>query len=179
MISGYYDPAGILWVGTHGGGVLHSDRRWEFFNQFHQKLHNEIGEIVIDEKNYIYLSTFHQGILKSLSPFTDTTVPLMFRGYFNGENGKYKTFLCAEKDLRGTLWFGGARGILLEKSVHSEKGTFYVLPSQESIKCIFADMGGLWLGTDHGLFWFSLEEKHFEKNTGRFTGCRNLCNRKR
>lgn len=163
MISGYYDPAGILWVGTHGGGVLHSDRRREFFNQFHQKLHNEIGGIVIDEKNYIYLSTFHQGILKSLSPFTDTTVPLMFKRYFNGENGKYKTFLCAEKDLRGTLWFGGARGILLEKSVHSEKGTFYVLPSQESIKCIFADMGGLWLGTDHGLFWFSLEEKHFEK----------------
>ena len=50
MISVYYDSQGILWIGTNGGGVMYSDLRLQYFNQFHQDRHNEICGITADDK---------------------------------------------------------------------------------------------------------------------------------
>lgn len=62
MISSYYDPHGFLWIGTHGGGVLVSDWKWNFIKQYNFKEDNEVESIIIDDDQRIYLSTYEQGI---------------------------------------------------------------------------------------------------------------------
>ena len=51
MISAYYDPEGIIWVGTQGGGVYASDLRKQFYLRFHQETHNEICGMTTDKSN--------------------------------------------------------------------------------------------------------------------------------
>lgn len=69
MISAYYDPTGLLWIGTNGGGVMYSDLRSQFYHRYYQKRHNEICGIVMDDSRYVWLATFHKGIMKSTLPY--------------------------------------------------------------------------------------------------------------
>ena len=55
-------PPGFLWIGTHGGGVLVSDWKWNFIKQYNFKEDNEVESIIIDDEKRIYLSTYEQGI---------------------------------------------------------------------------------------------------------------------
>lgn len=70
MISGYYDEEGLLWIGTEGGGVLFSDLRQLFYHQYAQTRSNEICGIQMDEDGYVWLATFHKGVLRSTQPLT-------------------------------------------------------------------------------------------------------------
>ena len=65
MIAAYYDSHGILWIGTDGGGVIWSDLRMQFYNCFYQDRHNEICSIVADDDHYLWLATYHKGIMRS------------------------------------------------------------------------------------------------------------------
>ena len=69
MICSYYDSQNIIWIGTAGGGIIYADLRKDYYNQYHQNRHNEICSIVSDNDGYIWLSTFHKGIMKSTHPF--------------------------------------------------------------------------------------------------------------
>lgn len=69
MIAAYYDSHGILWIGTDGGGVIWSDLRMQFYNRFYQDRHNEICSIVADDDHYLWLATYHKGIMRSRTAF--------------------------------------------------------------------------------------------------------------
>lgn len=69
MITAYYDPQGILWIGTDGGGAIWSDLREQFYKRYYQDRHNEICSIVGDDEGYVWLTTFHRSILRSRTPY--------------------------------------------------------------------------------------------------------------
>lgn len=103
MISAYYDPLGLVYFGTHGGGVVVLDLRERFYERFSQEETNEICDIVTDDKGYIWLATFHGEILRSDAPF-DSSEVLGFSAVRRVAEGK--ATLCAVKDEEGNLWFG-------------------------------------------------------------------------
>lgn len=69
MISAYYDPNGILWIGTNGGGVMYSDLTSQFYTRYYQDRYNEICGVLMDDEQHIWLATFHKGIMKSDMPY--------------------------------------------------------------------------------------------------------------
>ena len=111
MISGYYDEEGLLWIGTEGGGVLFSDLRQLFYHQYAQTRSNEICGIQMDEDGYVWLATFHKGVLRSTQPF-DVSHSLSFESFDTGIPG-LKTVLCSSPDKNGGFWFGTQDGRVL------------------------------------------------------------------
>lgn len=158
MISVYYDLQGILWIGTHGGGVMFSDLRLQYFNQFHQNRHNEICGITADGDGYIWLATFHKGIMKSSGPF-NSLAKLEFETVGNNEVKNKKTVLCLFKDKKGNIWFGNQDGTL---TFYNRQGVFQVcalnidsLVNRASIWSLYIDSkDNFWVGTDNGLLLY-------------------------
>ena len=74
MKTGFYDKEGLIWIGTEGGGILYADLREIFYKQYIQKHANEISSILMDNKDYIWLTTFHKGLMRSIEPFDLTQV---------------------------------------------------------------------------------------------------------
>lgn len=161
MISAYYDPAGILWIGTHGGGVLYSDQRWSFFTQYHQELHNEIGGIVVGDDQNVYLATFHQGVLKSEQPFDNDVSSITFGFCPNGN----ATYISTGKSEDGTLWFGSDQGSLLELPAGETIPRIHFLPVMAKIHSIFPDemQNALWIGTNRGFYRYDCHTETFER----------------
>ena len=159
MISVYYDSQGILWIGTNGGGVMYSDLRLQYFNQFHQDRHNEICGITADDKGYIWLATFHKGIMKSREPFNPLEM-LDFDTVGSREVKSRETVLCLLKDEDGNIWFGNQDGTL---SVYDKSGTFRVytlywngLINKSPIWSLYIDTKkNFWIGTKTGLLKFN------------------------
>lgn len=162
MISGYYDPAGILWIGTHGGGVLYSDQRWSFFTQYHQELHNEIGGIAIGEDHCVYLATFHQGILKSNRPLGRDGVSSLKLDLCPDGNA---TYISAGKSDDGTLWFGSDQGVLLEFPAGGARPRSHPMPVAAWIRSIFPEKssGTILLGTNYGFYRYDCNSETFER----------------
>lgn len=69
MISACYDPNGLLWIGTNGGGVMYSDLRSQFYDRYYQDRHNEICDILMDDSHRLWLATYHKGIMRSDIPY--------------------------------------------------------------------------------------------------------------
>ena len=161
MISVYYDSQGILWIGTNGGGVMYSDLRLQYFNQFHQDRHNEICGITADDKGYIWLATFHKGIMKSRKPFNLLEM-LDFDTVGSREVKSRETVLCLLKDGEGNVWFGNQDGTL---SVYDRSGLFrsYTLypdglMNKSSVWSLYMDSKKIfWIGTEGGLLRFNPE----------------------
>ena len=78
MISSYFDPNGILWIGTHGGGIIISDRRWDIIKRYQQNCDNETNSIITDSSDRIYLATYHKGIMRSTKSFCPSDSTLQF-----------------------------------------------------------------------------------------------------
>lgn len=156
MLAAYYDPNGVLWIGTNGGGVMYSDLRSQFFNQYHQKRHNEVCGIAMDSDRYLWLATFHQGIMKSNEPFDP-----MKRLHFSTVNAPVlrnrQTVLCVLRDRGENLWFGNSDGTLTCYNEKSKQFTFYpLLPNgkanSSSVWALYMDKKNrIWVGTEQGL----------------------------
>lgn len=164
MISAYYDPEGIMWIGTQGGGVYASDLRKQFYQRFHQETHNEICGMATDKKDHIWLASFHKGILKSTEAF-DPQGRLSFESVSVGTGN---TVLCVATDRNGDLWFGNNHSELIW--YNSDNDSFTVYPIRISGKpdwigsvwYILCDgQDRLWLGTTNGLLLFNPVTKHF------------------
>lgn len=158
MISAYYDPEGIIWVGTQGGGVYASDLRKQFYQRFNQETHNEICEMVTDKKQRIWLASFHKGILRSKEPF-DPQSRLSFEPVSSGTGS---TVLCVAADKNGDLWFGNNSSELIR--YHSDTEVLSVLPIRVADDpgwtgsvwvLLFDSQDRLWLGTSNGLLLFN------------------------
>lgn len=158
MISSYYDPAGIMWIGTHGGGIIMADLRWNFYKRYEQDCDNETESIITDDKGRIYLSTYHLGILRSTTPFRAPDANLTFESIPVAEAGA--TYLCSIKDHEGTLWFGNKDGRII--SYNSVRETYKVYDALSrynvSIHTLFVDSNDrFWVGTSNGLFLLDKE----------------------
>lgn len=156
MLSAYYDPNGVLWIGTNGGGVMYSDLRSQFFNQYHQKRHNEICGIVMDSDRYLWLATFHQGIMKSDAPF-DPVKRLSFSTVGSLAVRNKETVLCALQARDKNLWFGNSDGTLTCYNEESKQFTVCPLPVNGKVNsapvwALHEDKKSrLWVGTESGL----------------------------
>lgn len=162
MVSAYYDPEGLLWIGTNGGGVLYSDLRVQYYNQYHQDRHNEICGITVDNNRYLWLATYHKGIMRSEQPFS-TAHALNFKQIDVSGIGVSKTVLCLLKDKQGNIWFGHKDGNLTfynEKTGIVETRTLVVnrgvRPTE--IWALYIDSNSrFWIGTNQGIFLYHPE----------------------
>ena len=157
MISVYYDPKGILWIGTDGGGGIWSDLRNRFYRHFYQNRHNEICSILGDDQGYVWLATFHEGLLRSCSPFKPDE-DLDFKQVGDGAGRLDRTVLCGMKDGRGNLWFGNADGTLTKYGHHDRRLRTFGLrdgkgfQNKSAVWSLLADSRGrIWAGTEEGL----------------------------
>lgn len=164
MISAYYDTEGILWIGTHGGGVIYSDLRMQYYKQFQQDRHNEICGIEADNKGYIWLATFHKGIMRSESPF-EVSHPLHFSTQNDPEIKSNKTVLSLFKDTDGNLWFGNRDGTLTFYNVKSGKFKVHTLfkngekPNNSPVWAICIDRNdNFWIGTEVGILLYDRQK---------------------
>lgn len=158
MITAFYDPQGILWIGTDGGGAIWSDLREQFYKRYYQDRHNEICSIVADDEGYVWLTTFHRSILRSRTPY-HTDEELDFTPAGNSESQKRHTVLSSCKDAEGDLWFGNADGTLTHYEAKTKRFQIVKLTDSAghanngSVWSLLADsQGRVWAGTQSGLF---------------------------
>lgn len=171
MISVYYDPQGVVYIGTHGGGVIISNLKEQFYNTFYQEQTNEICGITADKQKYIWLATFSGEILRSKLPF-DPSNKMDFESVrkpvIRGENA----VLCVTKDKQGNLWFGNSNSSISYYNIGTKEFTDYLIPpdfkdagsSGKSVYVwtLFIDrQDRLWLGTSRGLMLFNRKTATF------------------
>ncbi len=168
MISAYYDPDGVVWIGTNGGGVMYSDLRSQFYNQFHQERHNEICGILTDSKKNVWMATFHQGIMRSSQSF-DPVRRMNFTTVGPPEIRERHTVLCATKDARGTLWFGNKDGTLTSYDDRTEQFRLHTLQDGThintlSVWALYVDAKQrLWVGTSSGVWMLKPESGYCKR----------------
>jgi len=112
----YQDKAGVLWVGTYGGGLnrFHEDsRRFEVF--LPGKGNSVINGILEDELGQLWISN-NQG-LAILNPLTG-----QFRNFDvrDGLSGNEFNMGAYWKDSAGLMYFGGLTGVTALKPGHFE-----------------------------------------------------------
>lgn len=162
MIAAYYDAQGVIWIGTNGGGVIWSDLRMQFYSRFYQDRHNEICSIVMDDNKFLWLATFHKGIMKSRVPFGNTE-KTDFSSVGSSEVKKRETVLCALKDETGDLWFGNQDGTLTRYSEKTRSFTIVPLATAAGVNraavwTLFVDSKQrFWIGTQEGLLLLDRE----------------------
>ena len=119
------DSNGILWIGTHGGGIIISDRRWDIIKRYQQNCDNETNSIITDSSDRIYLATYHKGIMRSTKSFcpSDSTLQFVTIPIPQLE----PTYFCAVRDKNGLLWFGNKNGRLLCYNTSNDTYTIHPL----------------------------------------------------
>lgn len=155
MLSVYYDKNGQLWIGTNGGGVIRTDLKKPFYHQYYQERHNEICGIAVDDERYVWLATFHRGIMRSKYPFEEDIIPEF--DSVGPENVRSKsTVLCALKDSVGTLWFGNNDGTLTSFHPASRKFQIHSISRLSApVWALYMDsLQHLWVGTEKGLYFY-------------------------
>lgn len=168
MISAYYDSHGILWIGTDGGGAIWSDLRMQFYNRFNQDRHNEICSIVMDDDHYLWLATFHKGIMRSDNVF-NCSEKMDFSSVGILEVRNRETVLCSLKDEWGNLWFGNQNGTLTcyQKKTQSFRVLSLTTESginRASVWALFIDSRKrFWIGTQQGLLLYDLKNNSCRK----------------
>lgn len=152
MVTGYYDTEGMLWIGTEGGGVLYSDLRQLFYLQYAQAHSNEICGIQMDQKGYLWLSTYHKGLMRSVQPF-ESSISVDFRSVELGR-ATVPTMLCSTADACGGLWFGSQGGEIFRYGADG-KWQFIKIGGEKSPEVwslLALSENEAWAGTSSGLF---------------------------
>lgn len=165
MISAYYDwQQETMWIGTSGGGIIILSMREKLFQQYNQKRHNEIIDIQEDNDHYIWLATYHEGIMRSKEPFFDIHSTLEFIPIATEYNTNQYIPNCTLKDEKGNLWFGYSPSALLCWNTTSKVMQHFNLSAYKvsngkalgGINTLFLDcLDRMWLGTSQGLFLFN------------------------
>lgn len=153
------DDAGNWWVGTYRGpGVRYSDgREYRISDVFAENplLQKEITSIISDPRNYIWMATNNDGIIR-IAGNLNLPESFKFKNYtLNNGLLPVNTPLCFHLDRQGRLWVGTEGSGLcfydapndLFVSVHQK----YQLPG-DMVSGIEEDHeGNLWIGTNKGL----------------------------
>lgn len=170
MISACYDEdAGILWIGTYGGGVSYADLKQQKIHRYLQDRSNEVRGITTDKDGFVWIATFHKGIMKSTTPFHSSEeldfVPLQ-------ENrAKSAPVLCMYNDTTtNELWYGDMEGKLhvyniAEKTFRKETLFVGTEEVKMAIWAIFKDSKGrVWIGTQKSFLQYLPQSKQCIKH---------------
>lgn len=175
MITAYYDANRILWIGTQGGGAIWSDMRPKFYNRYYQDRHNEICAVLTDDKEHLWMATYHKGIMQANQPFNQEK-PLSFSTVGTDDVKQRKCVLSAIKDKEGNLWFGNVDGSLtfVDKNTSATKIQTLFTEDRKIIRSpiwsLFWDSHDrLWIGTQKGLLLLDRDSGvckafHFKKD---------------
>ena len=172
MKTGFYDKKGLIWIGTEGGGILYADLREVFYKQYIQKHANEISSIMMDNNDYIWLSTYHKGIMRSTEPF-DLKNQLDFEK-INIPQIKTGYFLSGASYTNNKLWYGTSNGTIMRiNPIDKKNREFISLHHPLKLKTdiwtilpISEDEG--YAGTENGLFYVN-----WKKNESKFINWEN------
>ena len=160
MISGYYDEEGLLWIGTEGGGVLFSDLRQLFYHQYAQTRSNEICGIQMDDEGYVWLSTFHKGLMRSTQPF-DVSHSLSFAPFDTGIPN-LRSVLCSLSDKVGCVWFGTQDGRVIRYGKNRKWNALRIVANGKNIPGVWSLLvvseDQCWAGTSEGLYWLDFKQ---------------------
>lgn len=159
MLAGFYDAdLRLLWIGTRGGGVNYADLRLQYYNVTRQIQHNEICGIVYDSQHYVWLATFHNGIMKSKAPY-ERGKSLEFISALSNAKSEKGTTLCAAKMRNNDLWFGNQDGTLVTYHEPNNRISIRKLRLQGTsinaspIWSVFQDSHSrCWIGTEEALY---------------------------
>lgn len=164
MICAYCDANNILWMGTYGGGVLVSDLRQQAVHQFRQNRHNEINGITTDNKGYLWMTTYHKGLMKSKAPIS-SSIP-DFDYLDNPVENNHTTALCIYKDTtRQEIWVGRQDGQITIQPLngHPSRNIILLPDGKESKAAIWRILkdkkGNFWIGTDRSLLCYHPENQ--------------------
>lgn len=168
MLAVHYNPNGILWIGTAGGGLYQSDTRKIFYNKYLQDGPNEICAVEHDEKGYIYLGTYHKGLLKSSQPLS-THQTLQFESI----KTPIKRVLSFAKQGQN-IWMAGQGDTLVKYNTNTGKIESFTICNSNNNRveirsmCIDSD-SIIWMGATNQLFKFDITNKKciaFPKTVG-------------
>ena len=172
------DRRGIMWIGTHGGGLNRLDPKTEDFTYYKHNesepknsLSNDIVYAILEDHE----GTLWIGTSKGLNRLDDRETGL-FSHWLH--NPRITGSLCNDvvniifEDSKGELWIGTEGGLTL---LNRGKGTFPSCweksadpnsISDNLILCICEDNNGtLWIGTAWGLNKFDKERQTFRRFT--------------
>ena len=166
----YWDKAGVMWVGTFGGGVVkittsnNSYKRFKFDSRFEVNSFNE------GHDGHLWISMYHGGIKKSYQKIGDA-VNYTFKNFRKEDVNtslQSNIILCSTKDADGNLWFGTNQSSLYY--VNNDGITFTELKIkpknisdwESKIRAICIDSKGFfWIGTDNGLVHYNKQQNLF------------------
>ena len=166
----YWDKAGVMWVGTFGGGIVKITTSNSNYNRYKFDSRFEVNSFIEDNEGYLWVSMYHGGIKKSDQKI-GTTVNYTFKD-FKKENIstglKSNIVLCSVKDAEGNLWFGTDQSSIYR--TNKERVSFSEIKIQPKnapnwkgiIKDICIDSkGNFWIGTDNGLVFCNKQQDDF------------------
>lgn len=175
IFSLYKDDAGILWIGTRGGGL----NRYDPVNDSFQHFRHDANDPQSIGNNYVWstISDGEGGLWVATDAGVDHMVEKEGKYVFSHHGHKpsfpqslsnnYVNFL--HKSNSGQLWVGTSGGGLNRlDSMVNEKAFFSHFRlrdglANEVIYAILEDQGGnLWISTDRGLSKLSFDEESFE-----------------
>ncbi|MCU4174228.1 hybrid sensor histidine kinase/response regulator transcription factor [Carboxylicivirga sp. N1Y90] len=163
-ISILYDPSGVIWVGTHGGGAVKIDIENQFYRSSRFNSLYEVQDFTIDNSKNLYISLYHGGIKKTSLP-----LPLDSSIHFDQFSTRHAhsrripedIILSSTKDENGDIWFGTIKSSLLKydpnidqiKRVDIKISNF---PDwQGRIESLLIDSKGrFWIGSNNGLLLY-------------------------
>jgi len=159
----YWDPTGVIWVGTFGGGVVKINIHKNIYKRYKFDSYFEVNSFMEDANGYIWTSMYHGGIKKTQEPTAEKN-NFTFTSYNKSkkESGlNTDIILSIAKDSLGTLWFGSNKSSLykyntLKNSFTEHKITIKNNPNWNgAIRDICIDHNGdFWLASDKGLLFY-------------------------
>ena len=156
MMCAYYDKVeNGLWIGTYGGGAIYIDLKQNNIYKYRQESHNETRGITIDEKGYVWIATFHKGLMQSTLPFHPDSAGKISFSIVN-EVKHSAPILCMHNDtMSHTLWLGSQRGEIYTYNYNNHQCNTIRFPENDAIWSIYIDSKRhIWIGSNKGLFLY-------------------------
>ncbi|HEX5150570.1 MAG TPA: two-component regulator propeller domain-containing protein [Parafilimonas sp.] len=161
------DSAGIIWIGTHAGGLNKWDKRTNQFTHFRSDpanpeglKHDAIAAMLEDRHGHLWIC--NGDVLSRLNRQTSE---------FTHYTGDHRVIFSITEDQQGLLWLGTANGIRSFDEKTREFGNYYRYDpknpdgiSDGTAQTIFADSkGNIWIG------YGSMGTDKYDKKTKRFS----------
>ncbi len=162
IISMLYDPSGVIWTGTHGGGAVKIDIAKQFYSNYRFNSLYEVQDFSIDTNNDLFISLYHGGIKKTRLPLDNTAIFDRFSTIYKSKRHiPSDIILSSVTDKAGNSWFGTIESSLLKYSpgndeIQEFKITVDNKPGwQGRIEALYIDSKGrFWIGTTNGLLQY-------------------------
>ena len=173
MIALLYDPSGVLWIGTHGGGAVKVNLKNQFYKRIPFNSLYEVKDFTTDFDENLYMAIYHGGIKKTVGAF-EPTKPMRLEQFDMEQKNKNRQIptnivLSALTDETGNIWFGTLESSLLQYNPIKDRiSTIKIEPRnfpnwQGRINTMHIDkQKRFWLGTDNGLVLYNRELNSFE-----------------